>query len=364
MIILFTSNITGGVMQFVIRTAVSLYKECLEFKVYLPDEVQATIPKFIDENIVRYKRIKTFFSKDKRLYELANDIIALKPDMVWYCDDIIQSSQLICCLKGKTRQMLTLHDVGTFHPSNNKSLKNKLHDYFKWRTSIKAAKRADNLLVLSEESKIKYLKKNKNNENKLVLMNLGAHVPDVEPLKPEEIAVECIDYYMFFGRIDKYKGIINALNSYCKCKDIENKLIIAGRGELSIAENELINSDNRVIVINRYIADEEMIYLFQHAKALVLPYIEATQSGVIPIAYKFGKPVIVSDIEGLTQFVTDGVTGIICHNNEEYCTAYRTLTDPMKVADMGKECYEYYLKYMDWDNNVIGLLKSMELIKT
>jgi starch synthase len=42
---------------------------------------------------------------------------------------------------------------------------------------------------------------------------------------------------------------------------------------------------------------------------LVLPYVEATQSGVVPLAYRHGKPVIATTVGGLPEVVYDGRTG-------------------------------------------------------
>ena len=44
---------------------------------------------------------------------------------------------------------------------------------------------------------------------------------------------------------------------------------------------------------------------------MVLPYIEASQSGVIPIAYHFGKPVIATEVGGLPDMVDHGRTGYL-----------------------------------------------------
>ena len=42
---------------------------------------------------------------------------------------------------------------------------------------------------------------------------------------------------------------------------------------------------------------------------MVLPYKSATQSGVVPIAYHFNRPVIVTDVGGLSEIVMKGKTG-------------------------------------------------------
>ena len=44
---------------------------------------------------------------------------------------------------------------------------------------------------------------------------------------------------------------------------------------------------------------------------VVLPYESATQSGIVQIAYGFGKPVVVTDVGGLPDVVSDDKTGYI-----------------------------------------------------
>ena len=48
--------------------------------------------------------------------------------------------------------------------------------------------------------------------------------------------------------------------------------------------------------MNRFIDDDEIKSLFTNASCVVYPYISATQSGVLSLAYKFQTPVLVSDI--------------------------------------------------------------------
>jgi len=47
-----------------------------------------------------------------------------------------------------------------------------------------------------------------------------------------------------------------------------------------------------------------------------LPYLEATQSGVLNIAYGFNKPVIVTDVGGLSEDVIEGETGFVVKSDD------------------------------------------------
>ncbi|PYU09141.1 MAG: hypothetical protein DMG37_24220, partial [Acidobacteria bacterium] len=50
---------------------------------------------------------------------------------------------------------------------------------------------------------------------------------------------------------------------------------------------------------------------FRRATVVVLPYIEASQSGVIPMAYSAGKPVVATTVGGLPEMVENGRTGYL-----------------------------------------------------
>lgn len=67
-----------------------------------------------------------------------------------------------------------------------------------------------------------------------------------------------------------------------------------------------------VTVINRWIRDDEVESIFTGKNLIaVLPYTDATQSGVALVAMNYGVPVIASDTGGLSEQVEDGVTGIL-----------------------------------------------------
>ncbi len=72
----------------------------------------------------------------------------------------------------------------------------------------------------------------------------------------------------------------------------------------------MVNPDN-FVVLNEYVSDEKRAELFRQASVVVLPYIEASQSFIISIAYRFGKPVVATTVGGLPEMVDDGRTGFL-----------------------------------------------------
>jgi glycosyltransferase involved in cell wall biosynthesis len=69
--------------------------------------------------------------------------------------------------------------------------------------------------------------------------------------------------------------------------------------------------DDRVRIVDDYVPNDSVPLYFSAADAVVLPYLSATQSGIIQVAYQFNKPVIATRVGGLTEVVDDGRTGIL-----------------------------------------------------
>ena len=74
---------------------------------------------------------------------------------------------------------------------------------------------------------------------------------------------------------------------------------------------ERLGIANDVLWHDRFIRDEDVKYYFSASDVLLQPYKSATQSGVTQIAYQFGTPVIVTNVGGLSEIVTDGQTGFV-----------------------------------------------------
>ena len=117
---------------------------------------------------------------------------------------------------------------------------------------------------------------------------------------------------LFFGRISVYKGLIHLVEAVTiiRQKYPALKVIVAGSGQLEPAVAEAMQ-DNIYEVHNRFIADNEVAGFFKRASILILPYIEASESGVIQIGKAFNLPIISTRVGGIPEAVTDGVTGVI-----------------------------------------------------
>jgi glycosyltransferase involved in cell wall biosynthesis len=117
---------------------------------------------------------------------------------------------------------------------------------------------------------------------------------------------------LFYGRIWAYKGLkylLEAMPSVIK-QFPQAKLIIAGKGE-NLKKYFPDGCDENYEILNRYIPSEDVAKLFQRSTAVILPYIEASQSGVASLAYAMGTPVIASEIGGLAEMIHSEQDGLL-----------------------------------------------------
>jgi len=155
------------------------------------------------------------------------------------------------------------------------------------------------------------------------------------------------DYVLLFGKIKPYKGVSILLDaSRMVRKKIGDKfmVMIAGKGNASYLNTLLRNNvPDYIQVRNRYIPEIELPRILKGAKFLVLPYTDASQSGVVSLAYTFSKPVIVSNVGSITEYVEHGVTGLVFESgNTRQLADYivELFENNEKCEQMGKNAYQ------------------------
>lgn len=359
MIVVFSSNENGGLIQMAIKVTEELYKLGTEVRCFIPTIAKCSIPKEIHTLIVRYKKTKSPFPYNSVVKKVSAQLLSLEPDLIWYVDNGTFTSQVGINLAGRVKQALVMHDAGVSHSSFNTSLRQRIKCFIEKKTSEICNKQIDWIVTCSPNSKNVYSKLYPSLKDKVYMLPLGPHMPEMKAICPTEIK-DLSDYFMFFGRIDKYKGIDVLLHSFTKWKG-NRKLVIAGGGKLQPEEIKMANEDHRVILINRFIKDEEMPYLFNNARAIVLPYKDATQSGILPIAYMCGKPVICSKVMGISQFVENNITGFICADIDDYVAAYSKVEDNDILEGMSNNARLYYETQLDWAENIKKMLKQFHV---
>jgi D-inositol-3-phosphate glycosyltransferase len=146
--------------------------------------------------------------------------------------------------------------------------------------------------------------------------NYGAIIPRDEALNKLNLD-SSFSYMLFFGFIRAYKGLDLLLEAFAdrQFRNRKLKLIIAGEfyenaaPYYSIIEKNAMGSD--IIIYDRFIKEDEVALFFSAADLVVQPYRSATQSGVTQIAYHFEKPMLVTDVGGLSEIVIDKKCGYV-----------------------------------------------------
>jgi alpha-maltose-1-phosphate synthase len=166
---------------------------------------------------------------------------------------------------------------------------------------------------------------------------------------------------LFFGRIRDYKGLNYLLDALIELKE-DFKLVIAGDGDLTPYNHQLEKLKGKVEIYNKFIDDDSIAPFFERSAFVVLPYIEATQTGIIPVAYSFKKAVIATDVGSIPEFVINNHTGIIIHSRDVIALrkAIKTLLhNPTKAKNLGLNGYKFMKKELNWNIITKKLLKEL-----
>ncbi len=172
---------------------------------------------------------------------------------------------------------------------------------------------------------------------------------------------------LFFGRIWPYKGLeyLIAAEPIISAACPQAHFIIAGQGENFDRYRAMMVHPERFEVLNKYIPREDVPRLFQQASVVVLPYIEASQSGVIPLAYAFGRPVVATTVGGIPEVVAHGRDGLLVppRDSDALAQAVVTLLRDRKTRHrMGEQALEKTRNELSWTaiaHQVIKVYRTM-----
>jgi glycosyltransferase involved in cell wall biosynthesis len=117
---------------------------------------------------------------------------------------------------------------------------------------------------------------------------------------------------LFFGLIRPYKGLDLLVEALGKLQDKDVYLTVAGEvwGNEAELRQQLAgyNAPNLDLHFG-YASSEEAAQYFARADVVVLPYRSATASGVLSLAYNYGKPVLATRVGGLPDGIVESKTG-------------------------------------------------------
>lgn len=141
---------------------------------------------------------------------------------------------------------------------------------------------------------------------------------DAPPLRARLGIGDDLPLVLFFGTLNPSKGVPDLIRAFAQLvRRVPARLIIAGypsklmdTGALGALAHELGIAE-RVHFDLRYIPLEEVGSMFDVAQVVCLPYVNASQSGVLQVAYAFGCPVVATNVGGLPEVVEHERTGLL-----------------------------------------------------
>jgi glycosyltransferase involved in cell wall biosynthesis len=164
---------------------------------------------------------------------------------------------------------------------------------------------------------------------------------------------------LFFGYIKQYKGLHVLLESLPLVKTALGKVMLLVAGELMEPRTRYqklisrLGLEGEVRWSDGYIPDRYSSLYFAAADLVVLPYLEASSSGVLLTAYACRRPVVASSVGGIPEQVEDGESGCLVPPGDPIALAaamIRLLGNSQLAEKMGSRGHQLMLEKFAWKN--------------
>jgi len=261
--------------------------------------------------------VRVFYSKAPRVSSLSNlfamvriaeYIRCVRPAIIHLQSGVSWELMIKAMFPG-IPMVVTMHDLSK-HPSwSEKSIKYKFQQW-----GLRMAIRLADALIVHGEWMLEYantlcvskgLKKSIRSISHGVITRYGTGVARVH--------LDSAGHVLFFGNMNKYKGIEYLIKAepLIRKKMPGVTIRIEGNAEQANYYRGLLPAESRIEMRTERVDDKRVAELFQRADVIVLPYVEASQSGVLQLALAFAVPPVVTQVGGLPDVVTHGVSGLV-----------------------------------------------------
>jgi glycosyltransferase involved in cell wall biosynthesis len=164
---------------------------------------------------------------------------------------------------------------------------------------------------------------------------------------------------LFFGEVRKNKG----LEYLVKAEPLissgysDYSILVAGRFRSENGNNlnyyrSLMADPGRFSLVDRFIGNDEVASVFDACDIVVLPYISASQSGILALAFGFGKPVVATDTGSIGEVLEDGRTGLLVPPADERALAeavLRLLRNDRERLEFGRNAAAVAAGRLNWE---------------
>ncbi len=135
---------------------------------------------------------------------------------------------------------------------------------------------------------------------------------------------------VFIGRLRAYKGLNMLLDAWEEVSSFDSSFVLSISGIGRLNQKKSINS---VSIQQKWLTEDEIFGLISKANCLVFPYIEASQSGLLPTIDAFHIPLVVTNVGGLVEQVSSSSSLVIRPKSIELAQAILKTIDDWKPIE-------------------------------
>ncbi len=275
------------------------------------------------------------------LLSLTRLILRERPDVIHLLSNTVLWLNLAMPLWRGIPLVTTVHDVD-MHPGDTET--SALPE---WAPTL-AARLADDLVVHGERLRTRAIERYSKPHGRVHVLSHPPNHRYAALAQREGLVRDNRSAFtlLLFGRIMAYKGFADLVRAEAivGARVPNLRVVVAGRGDDPWALRGLMGDPLRYDIRNRFIEDQEAAQLFMEADVAVLPYVEASQSGVLNIAAAFGRPIIATDVGEFRATVEHNRLGLIVPPGEPQRLADAIALlgqSPRLVAEFGASAREW-----------------------
>jgi len=138
------------------------------------------------------------------------------------------------------------------------------------------------------------------------------------------------------GRLHAYKGLevfLDAL-SVLEPRPIRGRIVGRGGDDALLRRAQALTN---CTVENRWLSEADLVREIDASDVVVTPYVEASQSGIVALAFARGRPVVTTPVGGLVEQVRHEVNGLVAECTTSHAVA-RCLDRLLDDIDLYRLC--------------------------
>ena len=230
-------------------------------------------------------------------------------------------------------------------------------------------KTTSSIILHTTYSKQKFIKDHPEFAAKVEIVPHGVlSFPPIKGKRKFSFASDSEKVLLFFGLIEKYKGLDILINALPYLKDENIKLLVAGRPQIPLYPFKKLSQElgvsDKIYWHTFFIEDEDVEEIFDNADLVVLPYRHVDQSGILMTAINYAKPIVASDTGGFSEIIQNGKHGYLFRPEDSEDLALKLLKvfQDNKMDDISNELVLLKQSWKSWKEisyNTLRIYKKL-----